>query len=106
MNELALAGHNMYHLNPDLVPDYANIRVCDNCMPDPRRNTFTIASGGVTCPISAMSPKLVCNQFVVLAWSCRCPVNILQVTSSIFSQMALLSVPPVSHELVKNVFHV
>ena len=64
-----------------------------------------IKVGGAICPISLMSPKLVFHQFVVLAWSCRCPVNILQVTPSTFSQMALLSVPRVCHELVKSVSH-
>ena len=43
--QVVISGCNMYHLNPDLVPDYAHIRVCDFCMPDPRRNTFSIASG-------------------------------------------------------------
>ena len=43
--QVVIASRNMYQPNPDLVPDYANTRVCDCCMPDPRRNTFSIASG-------------------------------------------------------------
>ena len=110
--QVVIAGRNMYHLNPDLVPDYANIRVCDCCMPDPRRNTFSIVSGhimvgGAICPLSHV------------AKTCISPVRHFGLELSLPGQhssghaihfqsllQALLSVPPVSHELVKSVFHV
>ena len=43
--QVITAGGKMYHLNPDLVPDRDAVRVCGSCVPEPRANQFSIASG-------------------------------------------------------------
>ncbi|OWZ12366.1 hypothetical protein PHMEG_00014489 [Phytophthora megakarya] len=43
--QILRVGNEVFHLNPELVPDTNAIPLCSNCAGDPRMSEFSIASG-------------------------------------------------------------